>query len=64
MTPLRLEFDADAPQLAEQGPAAAWLRETKAPPEVRARYVADLARELAGREKLAATALIASAVRP
>lgn len=55
-------FDADAAQLAEQGPAAAALRGAGAGDDARARFVEDLAQALGGRVPRG-VASIATAVR-
>jgi SAM-dependent methyltransferase len=56
---LELPFDADAAQLMEQGPAAAFLRTSNASEELRAKVRADLAFMLGGR-KPGAVALLAT----
>jgi SAM-dependent methyltransferase len=57
---LELPFDADAAQLMEQGPAAAFLRTSNAGEELRAKVREDLASALGGR-KPGAVVLLATA---
>ena len=60
VTPLEFPFMANAAQLAEQGPAAAFLRTTRADERARARFSADLAAAMNGKT-LRGTALLAVA---
>jgi hypothetical protein len=57
---LELPFDADAAQLMEQGPTAAFLRTSNAGEELRAKVREDLAAALGGR-KPGAVVLLATA---
>jgi len=61
----RLEkpFDADAVQLADQGPAATQMRQAQASDDLRARFVEEVARAL-GDDMPKAVALLVTAVRP
>jgi SAM-dependent methyltransferase len=55
---VELPFEADAAQLTEQGPAAAFLRERQASEDVRARFAARLADALQGRYPNAVALLV------
>lgn len=56
-------FEIDAPQLADQGPAAAAMRQANASAEIRSRFIENVDRELKGRAPNG-VAWVVTAVRP
>ncbi len=61
---VELPFEADAAQLTEQGPAAAFLRERQAPEDVRARFAARLADALKGGYSRGVALLVTASAGP